>query len=489
MLALVISLLMLMPALGGCSEERNDKNTGLEDMEWADDLPELDYKGATVKVLYREGDWVNLYECEGEAGTDIVHKAVYERNVVVEKRLKVKLEWLPTSNGGLDATKNEIVTLLSAWSDDYDLILTTNNTIVSTGLNAYLYDFSDAPYIDLDKDYWWTECMRETSFDGTRYNFLIGEMLLNNFMKMSAFYFNTSLIERYLKMSSKDMYALVDNGQWTIERLKLLCSKCYSDLNGNQKEDDDDLYGLAISASSETVFQFLLSTDIQFYERLRSGLVRINMDTQDVHKLCEQMTALVHNGGGVRQRAYENGESGYDGFLIDDFTEGKYVFLAQRFTAAFTNSMREMEANYGIIPYPTLEEGDEYVSHIQSSSTCVACPYAVDEDRFSRACAVLEALASQSYSTVTVKFYEYALKSKYVRDDYDSPRMIDIIYNSATKCYLAENSSACNNILGAMYSAVKDKRDISGLLASQQSSAESSMNKFISECLETYTAM
>lgn len=45
MLALVISLLMLMPALGGCSEERNDKNTGLEDMEWADDLPELDYKG------------------------------------------------------------------------------------------------------------------------------------------------------------------------------------------------------------------------------------------------------------------------------------------------------------------------------------------------------------------------------------------------------------------------------------------------------------
>ncbi len=486
-IALVLSLLILMSALAACSDKEKKDDTDISGMEWADDLPELDYHGSTVSILHREGDWIKLYECDGEAGTDIVHKAVYERNLVVEQRLGVKLEWIPTASGGLEDTKTEIVNLLSAWVDDYDLILTTGNTIISTGMNAYLYDFSGAPYIDLDKEYWWTDCMEEVSFDGTRYNFLIGEMLLNNFMKMSAFYFNTALIQKYLGMTPKDMYGLVDSGQWTIEKLTQFCSRCYHDLNGNNIQDDADMYGLAFSGSSETLDQFLLSTDVELYRREKSGFITIDMDTNDVYELCEKMKALMHNGEGVRRRSAINGSSGFDSFLIEDFAEEKYVFLAQRFTAAFSDAMREMETDYGIIPYPTLREGDKYVSYIQTSSTCVACPYSVDEERFARGCAVLEALASQSYSTVTLKFYEYALKSKNVRDDYDSPRMIDIIYNSATKCFLAEYSSAAGGILSTMNSAVVNKSSISTQLASKQSAAQTTLNKFIADCIASYS--
>lgn len=489
MLALTLATLIFVSAFVACAEDKEKNNVNTDGIDYADDLPELDYDGATINVFYRDGDWVKLYECTGDIETnDIVYTAVYERNAIVSKRLNIEFEWLPSSNGGLSETKKELVNILSSFVDDYDFFLLTNNTMVSTGMNAYLYDFNSAPYIDLDKEYWWDNCMEEISFDGKTYNYLVGDMLLQNFLKMSAFYFNSSLIQKYLQMTPEDMYALVDNGQWTIERMSLLVSKCYRDLNGDGSANEGDLFGLPI-AGSETTDQLLLSTDIEFYSRKKNGYIEVKMlDNADVYTLCEQMTDLVHNNEGTYIQQKVDGSSGFDSFVIQDFSEGKYVFLAQRFTAAFTDSLREMQDDYGIIPYPTLKEGDEYVSYIQDSSTSVACSYALKEDRFNRACAVLEALNSQAHTSVKDKFYEYALKAKNVRDDYDSPRMIDIIYKSATKYFLSEYSSEAGNILGTMSSAVLNKSVVSTLLGSKESASQTSINNFIKKCQDAYGA-
>lgn len=487
-LALVLAMLMLASALIACADDDKKKdNVNTDGIKWADDLPELNYNGADINIFYRNGDWYNHYECEGDTEeNDLVYTAVYERNAIVSARLNVKLNWLPSQDSGPTQTKTEIVNALSSFSDDYDIFLTTNNTIVSTGMNAYLYDFNSAPYIDLDKEYWWDDCMEAISFDGKTYNYLIGDMLVTNFMKMSAFYFNTNLIQRYLKMTPEDMYALVDNGQWTIEKLDLLVSKCYHDLNGDGYANEGDMFGLPI-AGSETVMQLLLSTDIEFYTRKKNGYIQMNMlDNDDVIQLCSKVTKLVHNNQGTYIQQSVDGNSGFDGFVIEDFAEGKYVFFSQRFSAAFSDAMREMQDDYGILPYPTLKEGDEYVSYIQASSTSVSCPYTLSEERFNRACAVLEALNSQAYSTVTDKFYELALKAKNVRDDYDSPRMIDIIYKSATKYFLDEYGGEANSILGTMNSAVLNQNEITTLLASKQAAAQTSINNFIKKCQDAY---
>ena len=148
--------------------------------------------------------------------------------------------------------------------------------------------------------------------------------------------------------------------------------------------------------------------------------------------------------------------------------------------------MREMEDNYGILPYPTLSEGDEYVSFIQSSSTNVSCPYTIGQDRFDRACAVLEAQAAESYRTVTEKFYEYALKSKYVRDDDDSPRMIDLIYNTSRKYFIDEYNTEAGRIMSNVIASVQRRISFSTLYAASGEAAESSINSFIMECKAAY---
>lgn len=493
-IALILAASIILGVFASCANS-SDGDTDREE-EWGigewdgtrattpDNLPEdLYFDGATISVLYRNG--IELYEATGEAGTDIVYQAVYERNALVESRLGVKFEWCPTETGELSDTKNEMVQVLSSYNDDYDYILTTNNTILSAGMNSYLWDFNSAMYIDLTQPWWWMSCIEEMSFDGKTYNFLVGEMNLINFLKMSAFYFNSSHIKTYLGLDAADMYAKVDDGTWTLDELHRLVSKCYYDKNGNNVSDEGDLFGMPI-AGPETINQLVFSTKFDIYKREKNGSIKILLENPRMYSVCDKLTKLMHENNGVYIQNKVDGVSGFDSFVIDDFTEGKYVFMAQRFTAVSSESMRQMDDDYGIIPYPTLEEGDEYVSYIQCSSTCVSVPYAVDEERFDRVCAVLEALSAEAYRTVTEKFYEYALKAKYVRDDYDSPRMIDIIYNSSTKYFLDEYNSNAGGIMNIMSNAIINKQSVTTAYAQSGSAAQNTINDFIAKCISAY---
>ena len=494
-LAVFLSVSILLCSVLACADTNSGNggnNGGYGDLgEWdgtrettPDNLPEnLNYNGATVSVLYREH--LKEYEAEGEAGSDIVYQAVFERNAKVEQRLGIKFEWYPTESSAPGTVKTEIVNVLSAFIDDYDYILTTNNTILSSGMNSYLWEFNTAPYIDLTQPWWWMSCIEALSFDGRTYNFLTGEMNLYNFMTMSAFYFNSKLIGTRLGLTADDMYGKVDGGTWTLDELHRLVSKCYFDKNGNTVADEGDIFGMPI-AGNETINQLAFSTKFDVSERTNIGTVKVLLNNDRMVRVCEKLTKLLHENNGTYDQKPVGGSTGFDTFVISDFAEGKYVFMAQRFTAACTQSMREMDDNYGIIPYPTLEEGDEYVSYIQPASTCVSVPYAVDEERFERVCAVLEAMAAEAYRSVTEKFYEYALKSKYVRDDHGSPRMIDIIYNTSTKYFLWEYNVEANNLLGIVSTAVENKQSVATLYAQHGSSSENAINDFIVKCIAAY---
>ncbi len=489
-ISLILAIAILLCGAVACN---NEQEPGTGDGEWngvgewdgtrattPDNLPkDLNFDGATISVLFRDG--LQEYEATGEAGTDIVYQAVYERNARVEARLGIKFEWCPTASSGLSATKTEIVNLLSTYIDDYDYVLTTNNTILSAGMNAYLWNFNSAPYIELNQPWWWTDCISEMTVDGKTYNYLVGEMNLTNFLKMSAFYFNEKLIERQLGITAADMYEKVDNKTWTLDELHRLVSKCYYDTNGDSTANEGDLFGMPI-AGNETINQMVLSTKFDIYKRNDDNSITILLNNPRMISVCDKLTRLMHeNNGAYIQNKIDNA-SGYDTFVVDDFAAGKYVFMAQRFSAVTTESMRQMDDDYGIIPYPTLEEGDEYVSFIQNSSTCVSVPYAVEPKRFERVCAVLEALSAEAYRSVTEKFYEYALKSKYVRDDYNTPRMIDIIYNTSTKFFLEEYKDNAGNIMGIMANAITSKNSVSTLYAGSGSAAQQTINDFIAEC-------
>ena len=498
--ALLLALLMLLSVavFAACGKEEQKDNT--DDDKWhlpegdgreatPDGLPEdLDLEGYEASAFYRYGDWYNFYECEGSIDTgenfNSVYQAVYERNRSVEWRLNCKVNWIPSNSGDLGETASQI-SLIMQTMEYYDFINSTNNTMITHGLNALLCDLSDTEYIDLGQPWWWDDVNNALSVDNYRYNYIVGDMHIVNFMKMSAFYFNTELVESMLKKDKDYLYGLVDDKKWTIEQLYTMVRTLYKDTTVNpdmtNKRDQGDVFGMVYSESAETVNQFVFSTKVaqNTYERDDNGVVTLKLrGNEDVVRLVEVMRKLYHESEGSWQ------STGFDGNMIKEFSEGNYVFFPQRLSAAHSNYMRDMKTDYGILPYPTLDEGDDYVSDIQGSSTSLCVQGIVElEDNLDTVSAIIEALCAEAYRSTTVPFYELAMKAKYARDD-DASRMIDIIYESAHKSFVIEYSSYASGIMNKMGNAIMSNSDVTSMIDSIHDAAQNSLNAFIAKVVK-----
>ena len=74
-----------------------------------------------------------------------------------------------------------------------------------------------------------------------------------------------------------------------------------------------------------------------------------------------------------------------------------------------------MEADFGIIPYPKLDEAQkQYVSRVEYYFPTIV---PINSDSLGITGVMLEALQSESAKTVRPAYYDIALKTKYTRDD------------------------------------------------------------------------
>lgn len=503
-ITLVLALVMLLtPVLIACSNEKEDEKywweLGTEGKAATPDrLPEdLDYAGYEVQIFCRSGFIDETDGFDGE-GCDPVEAVTYQRNKKIEQRLNCKLVWTP-STGGLGETAQEITQILNT-SQYYDFILTTNNTLVTNKKNEFLCDLSEARYLDFEQPWWWTEYMDEMAYDGATYNYAVGDINISNFKKLSAMYVNYGLSKELLKMDSADFYKMVDDKKWTIDKFYAYTKECWRDTDnalGSGSVSDDDTFGFAWSGR-ETLQQLIFSTKIvdDFYERNETTqLVTLNLkNNTKIQDLCEKLQSLLWNNTGALDRRYNKAskyedKSYFDSDIIKEFAEGQYVFLAQRLTAACTSYLRGTGVDFGILPYPTLEEGDDYISYGETSATCICIPICVkskDNAQINRASAVIEALCAESYRFTIDAFYRDALKTRYTRDP-DSIRMIDIIYESRNKNFLIEYNSAASGILNYIYDAIIDRQNIETYFASRADAAQASINNYIKDMQDRTT--
>lgn len=104
------------------------------------------------------------------------------------------------------------------------------------------------------------------------------------------------------------------------------------------------------------------------------------------------------------------------------FRENKGLFLTTMFF--LVESLRDMESDFGIVPFPKYDEAQvEYITRVSFFDTSIIPVTVPDKDCSS---IILEALSCESHNVVIPAYYDICLKSKYARDP-DSARMIDII--------------------------------------------------------------
>lgn len=115
------------------------------------------------------------------------------------------------------------------------------------GLYLNLLELS---YLTLEQPWWNQSFVEEMTVYNSLY-FIVGDITTTAFDRAMVTLFNKALVENYY--GSLDLYAVVNEGKWTLDYLGELVKDAYEDLNGNGQNDLEDFHGVGFNLGSMCV--------------------------------------------------------------------------------------------------------------------------------------------------------------------------------------------------------------------------------------------
>lgn len=403
------------------SETAVQTETETETQRLYADVEYKDYGGITFDIL-TAGNWNNAwteiydFRAEEENGEPI-NDAVYLRNLIIEDRFNVKvteINHMGTDNGGGTGSGAKMIEKSVMAADNaYDASLMGAYDVSTLSYNNYLLDLStDVPYIDLSQPWWDQKANTDLAMMGKIF-YTTGDISTIDNDCTFCILFNKSLLNRY---DMEDPYEMVKNGTWTIDRLVSMASQISTDLNGDSKFDENDLYGFCIWQDS--MMGMVNAAGEKFCSIDDNGDLILTLQTERSQTMLEKYMVLAYD----RTKAYSLYHTGDN---IENMFSNDQVLFYTRYLCII-KKYREMATDFGILPYPKYDENqEEYYSTVAPYGCSFICVPAVVED-VSMTGRVLEAMACESMYTVTPAYYDITLEGKLVRDN-ESSDMLDII--------------------------------------------------------------
>lgn len=421
-LSAIMALSLLLPSCSqGTVPEDTEKETdsgpdGFVGDTTADDgyaPPDKDFGGRTLNFYM----WTeNKFSASEETG-DIIEDAVYKRNRKVEELFNVSFTY-DIRTGDWQTWKDWIGVLNSsilAGDDAYQLVGGYGYRLARETLGDTFQNLKENPYIDFSKP-WWPANITDAANAGSRVGLCFGNLDPNFYDTTYAVYFNKKLAD---DNSIGNMYDLVYDGKWTLDKLFEFSEAGARDLDGDTIIGENDQYGLILDKTM-SVDAFLQSSDIMISEKDADGIPTLLGLSEKLVDLQESLRDFIYRSGSVLYEADDMN------LLTGVFMSGRSLFFANNLSRAHT--LRDMNDDFGIIPYPKYDEAqDGYKTYNAiGNSTAFAIPTGADSEL---AGCVIEALAYYGWNDILPEYYERALKGKVARDN-DSEAMLDLIMDN-----------------------------------------------------------
>ena len=176
-----------------------------------------------------------------------------------------------------------------------------------------------------------------------------------------------------------------------------------------------DQYGFR-AEEWESPMNILYTGGQKIYNKNDEGELELTLYSTKTVEIYDEYFSLLNNESCI----IFNRTNGYKGSGM--FSEGRAMFTDTELRHAQT--LRNMDDDFGILPYPKFDEDDNYATATNGGSHLLVIPITVSD--VERTGAITEALCAISSREVIPAFYEKSLKSKYARDE-ESEEMIDII--------------------------------------------------------------
>ena len=307
---------------------------------------------------------------------------------------------------------------------DYDVFVLPTRVSGNLARSGYMVDLKKVDYIDMTKPWWNQDSVKGLSM-GNRLFFVHGDIMIMDNDATEAMIFNKKLIA---DLGLESPYNLVRNGTWTLDKLNEYMTAGWKDLtgDGDDKLNINDRFGLVCQLDSIT--SFMRGADVTMGTKDANDYPVDNFQNQRMYDALDRIYDLINSPYSINLHNYEGKmQEGVYTYQTNMFSNNQALLSWIRLRVVET--LRGMEADFGIIPMPKLNEAQEkYYSSINvHTSTAISIPETCSD--ISRAGFVLEALSAESRYTLQPAYYEIALRGKYARDD-ESQEMLDIIFSN-----------------------------------------------------------
>lgn len=469
---LLMALLMLSAA--GCGDKTTAETTAdttpAAETEPVDtsvktNLPaDLDFAGASYRIHNLDTtsyfDTIIALEQTG----DRLNDAIYDRDQKLMQEMNFTVEETIGNKDAHGALVKETKNMIMSGDDAYDMYVLVDWSGYSVAQEGYALPISDIPYVDTSREYWSQSIHTDMSIGGKLY-FAFGDHNLSTYDSANVLLFNK---EMALDLGLADHYETVLEGKWTLDLMEEYMHLASYDADGDGAWTESDRYGIT-SHSKQVLPVFWVASGMRVIEKDTEDIPVFNLASNErFDTMYTRILSMMHN-----DHLLFMSDSFPDYANNTLFIEGGALYNIVR--VAFMHFYRDMDIDYGIIPYPKWDAAqDKYYSRTEGAYIHV---YPVTLTQYELAGAVTEAMACASLNDIVPVYYDVLLKNKYTRDE-NSVAMLDLIYGN--RVYDLGDTLFCGTIRDGVF-ANKFKQNNVDL-----QSTISSMTKKVEDTINTY---
>lgn len=434
-LALFMMLCLVVMCFAACKPDSEDgsetSKPKTEETVLFGDLPEKDFGGEAVTILVlgeHAGTYKSTEITEKEGEPEVLNEAIKKRNELVEDRFGVVIEEAQTT-----ATENMNILIerdVLGGNGDYDIVMPYIPDAARLSLQSYFWELNEMDYIDLENPCWDKNGIESLSINGENY-FATGDISLLSLACTHAIVFNKDMITTY---NLESPYELVENGEWTIDKLREMASKVTADVDGQTGMSYKDRYGFLINKNFVT--SMFIGSGMTLTGKDDSDLPYISVvkEKESAYSKFKKIFELVNDTKATGKIDYTSG-----GYYTSAITAKDSVWVAA--TESVANDLALFRAmsiidiidlgkedcSFGIVPVPKFDKKQErYYSNVSTIlATCLAIPTSAPNLEMSAI--IAQAMCEASTETTKKAYVEVILKGRKIQD-FESEAMLDKIF-------------------------------------------------------------
>ena len=450
------------PAESTANEATTESDTEAEETTFSAGLAKQDYSGTDFRIYTSNtiNGIVNtiLINHADEQTGEILNDTLFNRDLFIEDNYNVKLQYTVDDETSTGAMAGNLSKGILAGDSGYELIIQDHaETARNLAAQSCIYPLNMVPGIQLDKEYWFPK-VNSTSYIGDSLYFASSMISPRYYGSVYLMMFNRDLAEN---LGLEDIYGLVSDGKWTLDKTIELSRQAVNDANGDGTIDNNDTLGFFWDSHEA----FIIGAGCHLVESENGHLVS-KMDSEKMVNLFQKMVSFFQEEGEVW-----DGTEGYDNV----FNDGNALFFNP--CAFDLAGFRDLEYDFGILPMPKYDETQaEYVAFSQPwVNTTAIIPVTLTGDALAMVGIVTDGMVAYGYDYVRPAVFENVLMLKSTRDE-QSAKIIDLIFQNvtvelSTSMYFGNFSSE----IGQFFNRKLGQQDITSLYASVKDSLEASL--------------